>query len=123
MKLFKRTDIIIILIVLLAAALIAIPKFLVSDKLTAEIYVGGKLEETIDLSAVEKEYTISPNSDPKVEITVGNGEIYFSKADCKDKLCIKSGKLTSGGETAACLPARVVISVKSNKNKTDIMTY
>ena len=74
---------------------------------------------------VRKPVTIANinNSDPKVEITVGKGEIYFSHAECKDKLCVKSGKLTSGGETAACLPARVVISVKSNKNKTDIMTY
>ena len=116
MKLFKRTDLIIILVVLLSAAAISIPRFLNSDKLTAEIYVGGKLEETIDLSTVEKEYTISPNSDPKVEITVGKGEIYFSHAECKDKLCVKSGKLTSGGETAACLPARVVS--RSNRTKT-----
>ena len=123
MKLFKRTDLIIILVVLLAAAAISIPRFLNSDKLTAEIYVDGKLEETIDLSAVDKEYKITPSTEPRVEITVGKGEIYFSHAECKDKLCVKSGKLTSGGETAACLPARVVISLKSNKNKTDIMTY
>lgn len=123
MKLFKRTDLIIIFAVLLVAAAISIPRFLNSDNLTAEVYVDGRLEEIIDLSAVEKEYKIVPNSDPKVEITVGRGEIYFSHAECKDKLCIKSGKLTNGGETAACLPARVVISVKSNKNKTDIMTY
>lgn len=123
MKLFKRTDIIIILIVLLAAAAISVPRFLGSDKPTAEIYVDGKLEETIDLSAVDKEYKITPSTEPRVEITVGKGEIYFSHAECKDKLCVKSGKLTSGGETAACLPARVVISVKSNKSKTDIMTY
>ena len=123
MKLFKRTDLIIILVVLLSAAAISIPRFLNSDKLTADIYVGGELEETIDLSTVEKEYTISPNSDPKVEITVGKGEQYFSPADFNFKLCVKSGKLTSGGETAACLPARVVISVNSNKNKTDTMTY
>ncbi len=123
MKLFKRTDLIIILVVLLSAAAISIPRFLNSDKLTAEVYVDGRLEETIDLSAVEKEYKIVPNTEPKIEITVAKSEIYFSHAECKDKLCIKSGKLTSGGETAACLPARVVISVKSNKNKTDIMTY
>ncbi|CDA91581.1 uncharacterized protein BN710_01247 [Ruminococcus sp. CAG:563] len=123
MKLFKRTDLIIIIAVLLAAAAISVPRLMNSDKLTAEIYVDGKLEETIDLSSIEKEYIISPNSEPKVEITVGNNEIYFSHAECKDKLCVKSGKLTSGGETAACLPARVVISVKSIKNKTDIMTY
>ena len=123
MKLFKRTDLIIILVVLLSAAAISIPRFLNSDKLTAEVYVDGRLEETIDLSAVEKEYKLVPNTEPKIEITVAKSEIYFSHAECKDKLCIKSGKLTSGGETAACLPARVVISIKSNKNKTDIMTY
>ena len=123
MKLFKRTDLIIILAVLLAAAMISIPRFFASDKLTAEIYVDGRLEETIELSEVESEYTVTPDTEPRVEITVNKGEIYFSHAECKDKLCVKSGRLTSGGETAACLPARVVISVKSNKNKTDIMTY
>ncbi len=123
MKLFKRTDLIIIFVILLAAAAISIPRFLNSDNLTAEVYVDGRLEEIIDLSAVEKEYKIVPNTEPTVEITVGKGEIYFSHAECKDKLCVKSGKLTNGGETAACLPTRVVISVKSNKNKTDIMTY
>lgn len=123
MKLFKRTDFIIILAVLLAAALISIPKILKSDRLTAEIYVDGKLSETVDLSAVEKEYKIKPKAVPAVEITVNKGEIYFSHAECRDKLCVKSGKLTSGGETAACLPARVVISVKSDKTKNDVMTY
>ena len=77
MKLFKRTDLIIIIAVLLAAAAISVPRLMNSDKLTAEIYVDGKLEETIDLSSVEKEYIISPNSEPKVEITVGNNEIYI----------------------------------------------
>lgn len=123
MKLFRKTDLIVIIVVVLAAALISIPKLFNSDRLTAEIYVDGRLSETIDLSTVEKEYTITEPTEPRVEITVKNGEIYFSHAECKDKLCIKTGKLTSGGETAACLPARVVISVKSDKNKTDIMTY
>ncbi len=123
MKLFKRTDLIIIIAVLLAAAMIALPRFFGSDKLTAEIYSDGRLEKTIDLSEVESEYTVKLDTEPMVEITVDKGEIYFSHAECRDKLCVKSGKLTSGGETAACLPARVVISVKSNKNKTDIMTY
>lgn len=123
MKLFKRTDLIIIIAVLLAAAMIALPRFFGSDKLTAEIYSDGRLEKTIALSEVESEYTVKLDTEPMVEITVDKGEIYFSHAECRDKLCVKSGKLTSGGETAACLPARVVISVKSNKNKTDIMTY
>lgn len=122
MKLLKKGDIIIAAAVLLAAALFAIPKLTSSDKLTAEIYVDGVLERTVDLSDSEN-YSFSPKSKPNVTINVGDGAIWFSKADCKDKLCIKSGKLTSGGQTAACLPERVVVSVVSDKNKTDVMTY
>ena len=123
MKLFKRTDLIIIIAVLLAAALISLQRCIGSERLTAEIYVHGELDRTIELSEVETEYTVSLSTEPEVEITLGRNEIFFSKADCKDKLCKNSGKLTSGGQTAACLPAKVVISVKSNKDKTDIMTY
>jgi len=123
MKLFKRTDLIIIITVLLAAVLISLPRFIGSDRLTAEIYVDGKLERTVELSQVESEYSFSLSTEPEVEITVGRNEIFFSKADCKDKLCVNSGKLTSGGQTAACLPAKVVISVRSDKDKNDVMTY
>ena len=55
MKLFKRTDLIIIIAVLLAAALISVPRLLGSDRLTADIYVNGELERTVELSEVEKE--------------------------------------------------------------------
>lgn len=122
MKLLKRSDIIIALAVLLTAALLAIPKLISSDKLTAEIYVDGSLERTVELSDGEN-YSFSPKSKPNVTITVGGGAIWFSQADCRDKLCVKSGRLTSGGQTAACLPERVVVSVVSDKNKTDVMTY
>lgn len=40
-----------------------------------------------------------------------------------EKKAIEDGVPIIRSETAACLPARVVISVESNKNKTDIMTY
>lgn len=123
MKLFKRTDIIIIAVVLLVAALLSVKAHLGGSTLTANIYVDGVLEESINLNEVENTYTLSPTSKTKIKITVGKGEIFFSDSDCKDKLCVKSGKLTSDGQTAACLPERVVISVTSNKNKTDIMTY
>lgn len=121
MKLFKRNDILIISAVLLLALLFAIPKLSTSDSLTASIYVGGELERTIDLSSVTQEYTLSPVEG--IEITVNKGEIYFSHAECKDKLCVKSGKLDGAGQTAACLPSRVVISVSSGKNKNDVITY
>ncbi len=123
MKLFYRSVFIIIIAVLLAAVLLSVPRLLGSDRLTAEIYVNGELERTVELSEVEKKYTFSLSTEPEVEITVGRNEIFFSKADCKDKLCINSGRLTAGGQTAACLPAKVVVSVRSDRDKNDVMTY
>lgn len=121
MKLLKKNDIIIVLIALLAAFLFAIPQLIDSNELTASIYVNGELKQKIELSAVENEYTLSPADG--VVITVGKGEIYFSSAECKDKLCVKSGKLDGTGQTAACLPSRVVISVSSDKKQNDVVTY
>lgn len=121
MKLFKKNDIIIVLIALLAAFLFMIPNLIGSNELIASIYVNGELKQKIELSAVENEYTLSPANG--VVITVGKGEIHFSSAECKDKLCVKTGKLDGAGQTAACLPSRVVISVTSQKSSNDVITY
>ena len=122
-KLFKLNDLIIIGIVIVAGLAMLIPKFFSKDNLTAEIYVDGKIEYEINLNDVEEQYKINPNSNPETEITVENGRICFSHAECKDKLCVGSGWLSSNGQTAACLPARVVINIKGNDNSVDMMTY
>ena len=44
-------------------------------------------------------------------ITVGRGEAAFSSSDCPGEDCVHSGKLTRPGQTAACLPNRVSVTV------------
>ena len=83
MKLFKRTDLIIIIAVLLTAALISVPRLLGSDRLTAEIYVNGELERTVELSEVEKEDTFSLSTEPEVEITVAEMRYSFQRRIAK----------------------------------------
>lgn len=119
-KLFMRKDIIVIIVVLLMSALLFIPNLFNDDKLIAQIYVEGKAIKEIDLGSIEQSYTLSPADG--VKITVKNGAICFSEATCKDELCIKSGWLTAKGQTAACLPEKIVITVKG-ADKTDMMTY
>lgn len=119
-KLFMRADFIVILTVIILSILLFIPNLLNDSTLTAQIYVDGEVVEEINLQEVEKSYTLTPKDGTK--ITVEKGKICFSDAHCKDELCIKSGWLSKKGQTAACLPERVVVSIKGT-DKTDMMTY
>lgn len=119
-KLFRRADVIVIVCVLLISLLLFVPNFFNKDELIAQIYVDGEIADEINLDKVENEYTVSPKED--IEIRIANGEIGFTHAPCRDKLCIRSGTLTSKGQTAACLPEKVVVIIKG-ADKTDMITY
>lgn len=46
-----------------------------------------------------------------VTVEVKNGTLQVTKATCPDKLCVHSGKLSRAGQTAACVPAGIVIRI------------
>ncbi len=119
-KLFIRTDVLIIAGVLILSFLLFLPNLFNNDELIAQIYVDGEKAEEIKLNDVTEEYTFSPKEN--TAISVKNGAICFTEATCRDELCINSGWLTSKGQTAACLPEKIVITIKG-ADKTDMITY
>ena len=70
----------------------------------AEIRVDGELVKTVDLS-VDQEFTVNG----KNTVTVRDGAIAVTWADCPDHYCMKRGYCT-GGTDIVCLPNRMVIS-------------
>lgn len=120
-KLFKKGDIAVILVILVAAALFWFFRAQQTDRLEAVITVNGETVETIDLSAVREKRIIELDTDPKVVIAAENGTIYFESAECDDKLCINCGKLSRKGDTAVCLPAKTVVTVSGSD--VGVMTY
>lgn len=120
-KLFRKQDLAVTVVVLLLALALLIPSFLKKDTLKASIVVDGKITKEIDLSSVSQDYVFSPKSGTEIE--VGKGKIRFSSACCKDGLCVNSGWLTKNGQTAACLPERVVIYLEGSDSEPDILTY
>ena len=48
-----------------------------------------------------------------VQLTVEEGRIRFLSSGCPDKVCVRSGWLSRTGQTAACLPAGVVVRVQA----------
>ena len=70
----------------------------------AEIYSGGTLVRTVDLS-IDQEFTVDGHN----TVTVSGGKIAVTWADCPDGYCMARG-FCSGGSDIVCLPNRLVIS-------------
>ena len=73
----------------------------------AEVTSHGQLIRTVDLN-VDQEFTISDDTGSNV-ITVRDGKIAVTWADCPDHYCMKRG-FCSGGTDIVCLPNRLVIT-------------
>ena len=108
----KKADAILITCALAAAILIyfvSAPCRMPGD--TAVIYANGEEYKTLSLSE---------DSETKVEtegglniVVVEGGEVYMSAASCPDRLCVRQGRISKGGETIVCLPHKVVVEVFS----------
>lgn len=109
----KKADIAVITVILLAAAAV----FAVSEKkadCTAEIIVDGQLIKTVELWKNNETLTIDAGNG--VIIKAENNEIFFFESDCSGKNCIGSGRLSSPGDTAVCIPNKTIIKLTGNKN-------
>ncbi|OSB16458.1 hypothetical protein B2H94_15915 [Clostridium sporogenes] len=129
----KKGDKIVIYIVsiLLALSVISIIffKFFVkSENAVAVIKQNGKIIEKVDLSKVKEKKELKINYNDKDYkgyniIEIDKGSIRFIDADCPDKVCIKSGVLKKPGETAACLPHKLIITIEKNDKEVDEVSY
>ncbi len=76
------------------------------DAAYALIYSQGKLLHTLDLSA-DREVTVTTSKGTNV-ITVRDGAVAVTEADCPDGYCMKRGFCKSGAQIV-CLPHGLVI--------------
>lgn len=123
MKFFKKTDILIISIIILFCIISwIIYNLLASGKpVKAEIYYKSDLVKIIDLNSnIDKTFSI-PQNEHVVFHLYKDGSIRFEESDCPDKVCIHAGKLNMVGETAACLPNEIILKIvpQNNYNEND----
>ena len=58
--------------------------------------------------------TVTGHDGLTVTVAVGNGDVHVSAADCPDQVCVHTGTLSKNGQTAACLPSGVTVTVQSD---------
>ena len=108
-KLLGPLDIIPI-VILLAAPIIYFLAGAASGKdgAYAEISRDG---EVIAAVSLDTDGVYSFPQTGEMEFTVSEGGITVSKSNCPDKICMGTGKLCRAGDTAVCVPNRVVVTV------------
>lgn len=106
-------------IVLTAALLIICGALLIVPKkggAAVEVKVDGEVKAVLPLNT-DGEYAFGA-----VKVTVKDGEAWISDSDCADKTCVRTGHLSSAGDTAVCLPNKTVCTVTGG-NKADGVTW
>lgn len=73
----------------------------------ARIESFGKTVKTVDLR-VDQEFTVTGENGGVNVVTVRNGKIAVTQANCPDHYCEKRG-FCAGGTDIVCLPNRLVI--------------
>lgn len=123
-KLLKPIDLILIAVLLLGGAGFWFYTKQSTKSATAVVYIGGEVYRKIELEKVDKVYELDLPCEPKATLLVENGSVCFEHAECSDKVCVNTGKLTKRGDTAVCLPAGVVVTVENGEeSEIDVLVY
>ncbi len=102
-----RTWIILICVILLVCLGLSLWLMLPGQKAThVEIYSQGKLLYQLDLSQ-DRVFTVT-TEEGENEITIRDGAIAVTRADCPDGYCMDRG-FCAGGLQIVCLPHQLVI--------------
>lgn len=123
-KLIRPLDIILIAVLLLGALGFRLYTKHTTTGATAVIHINGEIYQSIELEKVEESYELLLPCSPAATLYVEKGCISFKNAGCPDKLCVGTGKLTHRGDTAACLPAGVVVTIENGEeSEIDVLVY
>ena len=113
-----RYDILLIAVLLFVSAL-AVGALLLfrqgGDKVTVEI--DGRLVAEYSL-AEDGEYPLNGGTNILV---IENGAAYLRYADCPDKVCVNTGKISYKWQTIVCLPNRLTVTVRGAAGGVDIV--
>ena len=103
-----RTWIILLCALLLGSLLACIPLLSSKPAGRAKITSDGEVVSIVDLK-VNQEFTVQSDRGGSNTITVKDGAIAVTAAECPDHYCMKRG-FCDGGTQIVCLPNRLVIT-------------
>lgn len=64
--------------------------------------------------ALDTDGTIFVDGENDIELTllILDGKVCVAEANCPDQVCVHTGRLSRDGDTAACVPANILLTVE-----------
>lgn len=118
----KRND----LILMSAALFVVLIWFFISNMLKKSgeyvtVSYRGKEIEKISLNETG-EYEVPCEDKKKFRFKIENGDVYCVYSECKDKICVRQGKINSVGQSIVCLPQQIVLVINGDNKEYDAVT-
>lgn len=116
----KKRDIIFIGVLLVVAliAFFVVDKFIKKDGNKVVIKVDGEIVKIVNLTDTNN-IIVNGYDGGTNTVVIENGTVYMTEADCPDKICVNTGKISKIGETIVCLPHRVVVEIQGEVSQSD----
>lgn len=109
-RFFRRGDVLLAAAVLVLAGGLLLGRRLLAKPGANAVITTPTETRTLPLNA-DATCTLRGRDDRLVVIAVENGRARFVSSDCPDHVCVNSGWLSQAGQSAACLPAGVVLRI------------
>ena len=114
-SLFRKKDILIIAVLFVVGiAGILLPKLL-KGNVIAEISFNGIVVKQVDLSK-NTSFTLH-----NMDFEVKDHSIRVVHSPCHDKICVRTGFISSPAQTIVCVPERLVVKIISSENDIDLI--
>ena len=117
-KTIRRADIVLLILLLLSALFV----FMLGLK---DISGAEKGEPYVNITRNGKPYkTLSLDDDATIDmgsntIVISDGAVYMKEADCKNQLCVNTGKISEPGQSIICLPNRIAVEIVNGEEGYD----
>lgn len=120
MKFIRKTDLLILafLLVLGTGGWLAYRALAAERPAVAEIYYGSELVESIPLTKGQDKTFSIPQNEHVVFHLYPDGSICFAESDCPDQICVRTGRISLPGQSAACLPNKIILKIVSADGST-----
>ncbi|MCR4705333.1 MAG: NusG domain II-containing protein [Lachnospiraceae bacterium] len=112
----KKHDAIFLCLILgIACAFVLYQRFVIRPESSgfAVVERDGRVEARYPLSEDRKVFLSSDLGSNT--LTIEDGKVSVSEADCPDRICMKQGTIDKNGQSIICLPHRLVIRIESGE--------
>lgn len=120
-KIIKKADIVLfIILVIIGLGLSWLSISGSSQGQRVRITADGKEYGTYNLSEDQSIDVVQNGHTNK--ITIKNGQVQMSYADCHNQVCVDTGKISKTSQSIVCLPNKVVVEIIGGEGEYDAIS-